>query len=216
MIRRKPPVVADCQHCCRTLAHIVSLWSSDGPEKYGAGRSGRGLGDGREGRCDGLTTGGRTVCDGRLAMAIPTSRPSPVIIPIVHQLLLPGATLWHSVGVAEGGPGWPEPPHIALPIVRHGDRPDSHRGVNCIVEMTLIAHGVADDARREPEPVVEIGPDPHSMGSTMCFRVGRRGSVPDGDRDGRYGRGQALAAPVSRIVHHDDPPIGCRRQNRFP
>jgi hypothetical protein len=42
------------------------------------------------------------------------------------------------------------------------------------------------------------------------------GAAAAGDSDGRYGRGQALAAPVSRIVRHDDPPIGCCRQNRFP
>jgi hypothetical protein len=78
----------------------------------------------------------------------------------------------------------------------------------------LIAHGVADDARREPEPVVEIGPDSHSTGATICFQVGRSGSVPDGVRDGLYG--QALTAPEFRIVPYGDPPIGCRRQNHFP
>ena len=42
-----------------------------------------------------------------------------------------------------------------------------------------------------------------------------QGAAAAGDRDGRYGRGQALAALEPRIVHYDDPPIGCR-QYRVP
>ena len=86
-------------------------------------------------------------------------------------------------------------------------------------DRTVFGDGGPDSSGivRGDEPLVGRHGSSDAPWFVLVMILGRsgKGAAAAGDRDGRYGRGQALAAPEPQIIHDDDPPIGCR-QYRAP
>jgi hypothetical protein len=107
--------------------------------------------------------------------------------------------------------------NIFAPIIRQGAGARTVLGTVGLTvagSSTATVHGTVTAACG---PMVGRNGSSDTPWFVLVMILGRsgQGAAAVGDRDGRYGRGQALAAPEPRIVHYDYPPIDCR-QYRVP